>query len=173
MSLRVLCFVLFCCPGLVWAGETGPLAPEFSQTDAAAWLNSKPLSLADLRGQVLMVEFWTFACGNCVNSIPWVKAMEERYREQGLQVIGVHTPEFSYERSAATVAAHMKKLGVRHPVMLDNDYAYWNAMGNRYWPAFFLIDKQGHVRQAYAGEVNMGSSRSKQIEAELERLIVE
>ncbi len=173
MILRALCLLLLCSPVFASSAAKAPPAPEFTQQSAAAWLNSKPLSLDDLRGQVVVIEFWTFACANCTRSIPWVKAVEERYRDQGLQVIGIHTPEFSYERPAAAVAAKLRELGVRHPVMLDNDYAYWNALGNRYWPAFYLLDKQGRLRQAFAGEVRNGSPRAKQIQQALEALLAE
>ncbi len=153
--------------------EPMPRAPEFTRSDAAAWLNSPPLRLEDLRGQVLLVEFWTFGCINCVRSIPWIKALEERYRNAPFLVIGVHTPEFSHERPAAAVSHKMRELGIRHPVMLDNDYAYWNAMGNRYWPAFYLIDKQGRLRHAQAGEVRSGSVADAEMRRWIERLLRE
>lgn len=150
-----------------------PLAPEFPVQDESAWFNSAPLHLKNLRGQVVLVEFWTFGCGNCLRSIAWVKAVSERYSGQGLRIIGVHTPEFSHERSAQVLAERIKALAIRHPVVQDNDYAYWNAMGNRYWPAFYLIDKQGRVRQAWAGEVRNGGERARQMQSAIERLLAE
>ncbi len=162
---------------LVWSpagtAEPMPPAPEFTRSDAAGWLNSPPLQLEELRGEVVLVEFWTFGCINCVRSIPWIKALEERYRSAPFRVIGVHTPEFSHERPAATVRRKMAELGIRHPVMLDNDYAYWNAMGNRYWPAFYLIDRQGRLRYAQAGEVHSGSPADREMRRWIERLLRE
>ncbi|ORE89416.1 Redoxin domain protein [Oceanococcus atlanticus] len=153
--------------------DEAPRAPEFFATQAEQWINSPPLSLQDLEGKVVLLEFWTFGCHNCVRSIPWVKAMQERYRDDGLRVIGVHTPEFSYERSASAVRDKVRELAIRHPVMLDNDYAYWNAMGNRYWPAFYLIDRRGRVRQAWAGEIRNGSTRGREIQHQLEAILAE
>ena len=153
--------------------DEAPRAPEFFATQAEQWINSPPLSLQDLEGKVVLLEFWTFGCHNCVRSIPWVKAMQERYRDDGLRVIGVHTPEFSYERSASAVRDKVRELAIRHPVMLDNDYAYWNAMGNRYWPAFYLIDRRGRVRQAWAGEIRNGSARGREIQRAMEAVLAE
>ncbi len=161
--------------GSAWAvpADQAPPAPEFNQPAQQAWINSPPLSLQQLKGQVVLIEFWTFGCSNCLRSIPWVKAMSERYEEAGLRVIGVHTPEFSHERSREAVLQQTKALAIRHPVMLDNDYHYWNAMGNRYWPAFYLVDKQGRVRQAWAGEVRNGSRRGRNIQQAIEALLAE
>ncbi len=155
------------------SAEQAPNAPEFSATQPEQWINSPPLKLSALQGEVVLLEFWTFGCHNCLRSIPWVKAMHERYREQGLQVIGVHTPEFSYERSAPMVREKVRELAIRHPVMLDNEYTYWNAMGNRYWPAFYLIDRRGRVRQAWAGEIRNGSARGREIQRALEAVLAE
>lgn len=155
------------------SAEEAPQAPAFTATEPGQWINSAPLSWEDLQGKVVLLEFWTFGCRNCVRSIPWVKAMQERYRDDGLRVIGVHTPEFSYERSASAVGEKMRELAIRHPVMLDNDYGYWNAMGNRYWPAFYLIDRRGRVRQAWAGEIRNGSARGREIQRQLEAILAE
>ena len=172
-SVWLVLLVLVTGPALALSAKHAPVAPEFSNTDPAAWLNSKPLSLKQLRGDVVLVEFWTIGCSNCLRSIPWIKAMQERFAPNGLHVIGVHTPEFSYERSAQAVGEKIKALAIRHPVMLDNDYSYWNAMGNRYWPAVYLIDRQGKVRQAWAGEVRNGSQRGREIQQQIEALLAE
>ena len=173
MSLRFLFLLFWVLPVSALPEGQAPAAPEFTQTEPEAWLNSKPLRLAELRGQVVLIEFWTFSCGNCERSIPWVKAVEEELRDQPFLVVGVHTPEFNHERSAEAVRRKIRELGVRHPVMLDNDYAYWNAMGNRYWPAFYLIDKHGHVRHAYAGELHVGTPRGKQVRGQIKALLRE
>ncbi len=178
MNLRMRTWVaagLMAMGGLAHAlsADEAPRAPEFVATQPELWLNSPPLTLEALEGKVVLLEFWTFGCHNCIRSIPWVKAMQERYKDDGLRVIGVHTPEFSYERSANAVREKMRELAIRHPVMLDNDYAYWNAMGNRYWPAFYLIDRRGRVRQAWAGEIRNGSARGREIQRQLEAILAE
>lgn len=116
------------------------------------WLNSAPLQLAALRGKVVMVEFWTFGCINCRNMNPWVRAWHEQYADDGLVVIGVHTPEFAYEQEIANVQAAMTELGVTWPVAIDNDKVTWRAYANHYWPAAYLIDKQGQIRLLKIGE---------------------
>ena len=141
-----------------WAQATGPAAalpdfgaaPEF--TGIERWLNSEPLSLAQLRGRVVLVDFWTYACINCIHTLPYVIRWAERYTPQGLTVVGVHTPEFPFERSASNVEAAMRRHGVKHPVAQDNRYATWKAYSNQYWPAAYLIDAQGRIRYKHFGE---------------------
>ena len=116
------------------------------------WLNSTPLHLSALRGKVVMVEFWTFGCINCRHVIPWVKQWYEQYADDGLVIIGVHTPEFAYEHEVSNVQAAMTELGVTWPVAIDNDKATWHAYANHYWPAAYFIDKQGQIRLLMIGE---------------------
>lgn len=125
-------------------------APEF--TGIERWLNSDALTMSGLRGRVVMVDFWTFACINCQRTLPHVNRWAEAYTPQGLTIVGVHTPEFPFERSADNVAAAMKRLGVRHPVAQDNRYATWKAYANQYWPATYLIDAKGRIRYKHFGE---------------------
>jgi len=125
-------------------------APEF--TGIERWLNSEPLSLAQLRGRVVLVDFWTYACINCIRTLPHVNRWAERYTPQGLTVVGVHTPEFPFERSASNVEAAMRRYGVKHPVAQDNRYGTWKAYSNQYWPATYLIDAQGRIRYKHFGE---------------------
>jgi cytochrome c biogenesis protein CcdA/thiol-disulfide isomerase/thioredoxin len=125
-------------------------APDFHAIDR--WLNSGPLTLAGLRGKVVLIDFWTYSCINCLRTLPYVKRWSETYSDAGLVVVGVHTPEFAFERVPANVENAVRSLGVRYPVALDNGYGTWNAWGNRYWPAKYLIDRQGHVRFAHFGE---------------------
>ena len=177
-GLPQLCALLVFWLGLIGSAvampaRNAPPVPELPALGADAWINSAPLRLADLQGQLVLIEFWTFGCANCLRSIPWVKSIAERFGPAGLQVIGIHTPEFSHERSAQAVREQIKALAIRHPVMLDNDYEYWNAMGNRYWPAFYLVDKQGRVRHAWAGEVRNGSRRGRLIQQAIEDLLAE
>jgi cytochrome c biogenesis protein CcdA/thiol-disulfide isomerase/thioredoxin len=129
--------------------DFGP-APSF--TAVAAWLNSPPLTSKRLEGKVVLVDFWTYSCINCLRTLPHVEAWDRMYRKDGLVVVGVHTPEFAFESVPSNVRAAVKRLGVRYPVALDNRYGTWNAYGNQYWPAKYLIDRRGHVRYAHFGE---------------------
>jgi cytochrome c biogenesis protein CcdA/thiol-disulfide isomerase/thioredoxin len=125
-------------------------APDFQAIER--WLNSEPLTLTGLRGKVVLIDFWTYSCINCLRTLPYVKRWSETYGRAGLVVVGVHTPEFAFERVPENVERAVHSLGVRYPVALDNGYGTWNAWGNRYWPAKYLIDRQGHVRFAHFGE---------------------
>ncbi len=127
----------------------GMAAPDIASPQ---WLNGSPLTMAQLRGKVVMVEFWTFGCYNCRNVEPYVQAWHRKYADKGLVVIGVHSPEFSYEKDIAKVQAYLKDKDIRYPVPIDNDFATWNRYGNRYWPALYLIDKQGVIRTVRIGE---------------------
>jgi thiol-disulfide isomerase/thioredoxin len=158
--------------------EGGPLrepvpAPEFTHRSANEWINSTPLSLSDLRGKVVLVDFWTFDCWNCYRSFPWLKDMEARLGEKGLQVIGVHSPEFEREKVKANIVAKVKEFGLKHPVMIDTDFSYWHAMGNHYWPAYYLIDKHGSLRAVFVGETHKGDARAEAIESTIKALLAE
>ncbi|MES2937529.1 MAG: thioredoxin family protein [Pseudomonadota bacterium] len=133
-------------PGL---HDLGP-APEFAGIEQ--WLNSPPLTMTGLRGQVVLVDFWTYSCINCLRTLPAVNRWAARYRAAGLVVVGVHTPEFAFEKSTANVQAAMRRFGVVHPVAQDNRYATWQAYANRYWPAHYLVDAQGRIRLRHFGE---------------------
>lgn len=125
-------------------------APEFSGIEA--WLNSPPLTLASLRGKVVLVDFWTYSCINCLRTLPHVNRWAASYQAQGLVVVGVHTPEFPFERSTSNLQTAMKRFGVKHPVAQDNRYSTWEAYRNRYWPAKYLIDAQGRIQYQHFGE---------------------
>ena len=127
-------------------------APEF--VGIMNWLNiDKPLSLEkDLRGKVVLLDFFTYSCINCIRTMPYVTSWYEKYKEEGLVVIGIHTPEFEYEKKTANVADAIERHQITYPVAQDNDYATWKAYNNRYWPAFYLIDQKGHIRYVHFGE---------------------
>ena len=127
----------------------GMKAPEISNE---TWLNSAPLHVSDLKGKVVMVEFWTFGCYNCRNVEPYIKQWHQKYGGQGFVVIGVHSPEFSHEREIERVRSYIKEHEIRFAVPIDNDFSTWNKYGNRYWPAMYLIDKQGVIRHIRIGE---------------------
>ncbi len=148
-------------------------APEFTQDGPAAWINAEPMRIADLRGRVVLIDVWTFECWNCYRSFPWLRSVEERYGPRGLAVIGIHSPEYERERDPAAVAEKVKEFRLDHPVMIDNDFRYWDALGNRFWPAFYLIDRQGRIRYRFFGETHEGDIRAGQIEAALEHLLAE
>ncbi len=124
-------------------------APELATGD---WINSEPLKLSDLRGRVVLIEFWTFGCYNCRNTLPHIKDWDNRYREKGLTVIGVHSPEFAEERNVETLRSEVASLGINYPVVSDNDYKTWNAYDVYAWPTLFLLDKQGRIRWMRVGE---------------------
>jgi len=127
-------------------GDLPPLA------GIGPWINSEPLTREQLRGRVVVIDFWTYSCINCLRSIPYVKAWDARYRKYGLVVIGVHAPEFAFERNLDNVRRAVAELGIRYPVALDNDYVLWRALHNNYWPAHYFVDARGRVRYHHFGE---------------------
>ena len=126
------------------------------------WINSEPLKLKDLHGRVVLIEFWTFGCINCRNTLPFIKSWHDRYQDKGLTVVGVHSPEFDEERDVEKVRSEVGSLGIRYPVVTDNAYQTWNAYNVEAWPTMFLLDKQGRIRWKHVGEGDY---------AEAERLI--
>jgi cytochrome c biogenesis protein CcdA/thiol-disulfide isomerase/thioredoxin len=126
--------------------------PSFA--DATEWLNSQPLSVDGLKGKVVLVDFWTYSCISCLRAIPYVRAWAEKYNDQGLVVIGVHTPEFAFEHNIANVKRAIADLKITYPVAIDNEYSVWRAFENQYWPAHYFIDVQGRVRYHHFGEGN-------------------
>jgi cytochrome c biogenesis protein CcdA/thiol-disulfide isomerase/thioredoxin len=129
--------------------DQGPLP---SLDGPGPWFNSPPLNLQQLKGKVVLIDFWTYSCINCLRALPYVKAWDAKYRKDGLVVIGVHAPEFAFEREPANVAKAIKDLGVTYPVALDNRYVLWNALKNQYWPAHYFVDAKGRVRYYHHGE---------------------
>ena len=130
-----------------------PFEGEFpSLGGATAWLNSPPLSATDLRGKVVLIDFWTYTCVNWLRTLPYVRAWAEKYQEHGVVVIGVHTPEFPFEHNIENVRRAVKDMRIEYPVAIDNDYAVWRAFTNHYWPALFIVDAQGHLRYHHFGE---------------------
>lgn len=129
------------------------VAPDFRGTQR--WFNTpggRPLSLEALRGRVVLVDFWTYTCINCLRTLPYLEAWDKRYRPEGLTIVGVHSPEFPFEKNAGNVASAIEREGIRYPVAQDNDMATWDAWGNQYWPAEYLIDAKGQVRHVHFGE---------------------
>ncbi len=136
-----------------------PLAPELIR--GGEWLNSDPLQLSSLRGKVVLVDFWTYTCINCQRTLPYLKSWWDKYRDKGLVIVGVHAPEFEFEKDAKNVARAIEDFGLTYPVMQDNKFATWRAYNNRYWPAKYLIDKDGVVRYTHFGEGEYDETEKK------------
>ncbi|TDB35185.1 cytochrome c biogenesis protein DipZ [Stenotrophomonas sp. TEPEL] len=151
------------------AGAPLPVEGTLPTLDGATgWLNSPPLSREQLHGKVVLIDFWTYSCINCLRAMPFVHEWAQRYRDHGLVVIGVHTPEFAFERDPRNVMKAVQQLKVEYPVALDNQYAIWRAFNNRYWPAHYFVDAQGNIRGHQFGEGNYAHS-----EQVIRRLLVE
>jgi thiol-disulfide isomerase/thioredoxin len=143
------------------SGDAAPLPVEGvlpPLNGAVQWLNSPPLTAQDLRGKVVLVDFWTYSCITCLRSLPYVKAWAQKYKDQGLVVIGVHAPEFAFERNIDNVKKATHDLGVDYPVAIDNNYAIWRALNNQYWPAHYFVDAQGQIRHHHFGEGDYAES---------------
>ncbi|KAB7897168.1 redoxin domain-containing protein [Rouxiella sp. S1S-2] len=128
------------------------LGPMPSLDGAVQWLNSPPLTPQALKGKVVLIDFWTYSCINCLRALPYVKAWADKYRSEGLVVIGVHAPEFAFERNVNNVIQESKKLGIDYPIAIDNNYSIWRAFNNQYWPAHYFIDAKGEIRYEHFGE---------------------
>jgi thiol-disulfide isomerase/thioredoxin len=144
--------------------EAQRAAPNF--VGISNWLNSGPLNLADLRGKVVLVDFWTSGCINCARTLPYVTGLYDKYKDKGLVVVGVHTPEFPFERSTTTVQAAISHHGIRYPVAQDNEFATWKAYGNEYWPAQYIVDQNGRIVFEHAGE-----GQYEEIERTIQKLL--
>lgn len=141
-------------------------APEIRGIEA--WFNSNPLTLNDLQGKVVIIDFWTFGCFNCRNTIPYVRELYEKFNSEGLEIIGIHTPEFDYEKDLQNIEKAIQMHDIKYPVAVDNNYETWNAYSNKYWPAFYFIDKEGYIRRSYFGE-----GEYQKNEQAVEKLILE
>jgi thiol-disulfide isomerase/thioredoxin len=150
---------------IAWEASTRQ-APEIVGIEH--WINSTPLSIAGLRGKVIVLNFWTFDCANCQHTLPHLVEWYERYKDRGLVVIGIHTPELPHERGRADTEAAVREHGIHYPVAQDNDAATWKAYGNRYWPAFYFIDERGVVRYERFGEGGY-----EEVEAVIQQLLAE
>lgn len=123
-----------------------------SLAGAVEWLNTPPLTMTQMRGKVILIEFWTYTCVNWRRTLPYVRAWADKYKDQGLVVIGVHTPEFAFEKDVGNVRHAVKEIGISFPVAIDSNYAIWGALGNQYWPAVYFVDTEGRIRHYHFGE---------------------
>jgi peroxiredoxin len=148
--------------------------PELEERPAEEWINSKPLKLSELHGQVVVLHFWTFGCINCMHNYPAYKAWQERYAGKGVTIIGVHAPETEHERDLKSVRKSAEKNGLKYPIVLDKDKKTWAAWGNRWWPSTYLIDKQGFVRYRWDGELNWRGTKGEAVmRQKIEQLLAE
>ena len=178
LSLLLALIVVACGGDLEPAGEapeTDPTQPQASPTVAVSrdeprapeltgitsWINSEPFTLESQRGKVVLVDFWTYTCINCIRTFPYLKEWHEKYGEQGLVIVGVHSPEFEFEKSRENVVVATIKHGLKYPVAQDNDFATWRAYKNRFWPAKYLIDKDGYIRYTHFGEGDYAETEQK------------
>ena len=175
-SLGLILCVLFSISGMFGVSQASTLMhpvamPEFTNQNPAQWFNSPPLQRDDLKGKVVLLDFWTFDCWNCYRSFPWLNNLEQEFANKPFQVIGIHSPEFDHERVAARVADKIKEFGLKHPVMMDNNFTYWEALSNRFWPTFYIIDKQGMLRHRFVGETKANTPKAEAIEAAIRHLL--
>lgn len=169
MALNLVVFGLL---SLGVSQRVGSVAPAIAQ--GGEWFNSAPTTLEALRGKVILLEFWTFGCYNCDNSLATLKTYYSQYKTKGFEILGVHTPEFDYEKSAENLKRALVEKGIDWPVVQDNQMKTWRAYGNRYWPAFYLIDKKGTVRLVHAGEISSQYPKGiGKIQAQIEQLLDE
>jgi thiol-disulfide isomerase/thioredoxin len=145
---------------------SGPIAPDF--TGIVDWENSAPLTMDGLRGKVVLVDFWTYSCINCQRTFPFLRQWWDRYQADGLVIVGVHSPEFTFEKDVGNVRQAVKEYGIGWPVAVDSNMATWNAFNNQYWPAEYLIDAGGHIRHTNFGEGDYGTT-----ERDIQALLVE
>jgi thiol-disulfide isomerase/thioredoxin len=143
-------------PAAIAAGAD---APDFKGIDN--WFNSAPLELRQLRGKVVLVDFWTFDCINCAHTLPYIKDWNARYRDKGLVVVGVHSPEYAFERDTGNLRKAIARNGITYPVAQDNQFATWQAYGNQYWPALYLIDQNGKLVYSHYGEGQYAQTEQK------------
>ena len=150
----------------------GRTAPEIPSLAAENWAGS-PVSLASLRGRVVVLNVWTFGCINCRNTLPWLRQTDRLYTPRGVAIVGVHTPEFDREKSRKMVVAAIEREELNWPSYLDNGMKYWDALANHWWPATYLIDRSGIVRYVQVGEIHEGDRPAAAFEGMLERLLAE
>lgn len=146
------------------AQELAPSLPS----DSNSWLDQKPLEWGRLKGKVVMLNVWTFACWNSYNSFPWIVSLQKKFPD--LQIIGIHSPEFDYERDRSRMRDVMVKYHINYPQVLDDNHDYWKKLNNRYWPAFYIVDKQGKIRAQFAGETHLKDPQAKNVEEMIQAL---
>lgn len=168
-GIRIALLCLLACASVAASAPTPP--PAFTHSRAEDWINSPPLTLAGLKGKVVVVEFWAFECDNCIKSRAWVESLERDKGPAGLVVVGVHTPELDAERSREGVRKAVERLGIHHAVMIDTDHSYWNALHVQYWPTFCLIGRDGLLYACVPGEMDQGADRADRVIGVIDQLL--
>jgi thiol-disulfide isomerase/thioredoxin len=155
-----------------WAGDAfRATAPEFPP--GIPWVQTEPLKLADLRGRVAVVHFWTFGCINCIHNYPVYKAWQEKYAGKKVTIIGVHTPEFTNEADVARVRAKVRENGLKFPIAIDNESRIWKSWNNHAWPSIYLVDKKGQVRYRWEGELHLRDQEGRQFASRIDELLAD
>lgn len=167
--VRAIALFLLACASVAASAPTSP--PAFTHSRAEDWINSPPLTLAELKGKVVVVEFWAFECENCLKSRAWIDTLEQDDGSKGLVVVGVHSPELDAERKASAVRTAVQRLGIRHPVMIDTDHSYWNALHVQAWPTFCLIGRDGLLYACVPGEMDNGDPRAAKVRGVIDTLV--
>jgi hypothetical protein len=162
--VHLFLLLLLMVPMLVHAYDQAPALPRSSNQ----WLDGKALSWGDLKGKVVLLNVWTFGCWNSYRSLPWIVSLQNKF--PNLQIIGVHSPEFGYEKDRNKLRQTMAGYKVHYPQILDDDHGYWNALGNSYWPCFYIVDKQGRIRFTFSGETHVDDEQARAIEKAIQSL---
>ncbi len=168
--MKILFFILLTGILLTSSSESFPAAPPLPPNESD-WLDQKPIQWSELRGKVVLLNVWTFACWNSYNSLPWVVHLQKKFPE--LTIIGIHSPEFDYEKDRKRLSDVMLKYNIKYQQILDDNHQYWKKLNNRYWPSFYIVDKEGQIRGQFVGETHDGDIRAKQMEEVIEKLTAE
>lgn len=158
MKYSIFCVLLFLISCSGFANEPAPPLPS----RASDWLEGKPIAWSQLKGKVVLMNVWTFGCWNSYRSLPWIVSLKKTI--PGLEILGIHSPEFDHEKNRDKLRETMASYKVTYPQVLDDDLHYWRQLNNRYWPAFYVVDKQGKIRGKFAGETHPNDSQAKRIE---------
>lgn len=150
-----------------WNVFAASKAPNFP-SETSCWLDGRMVGWKNLQGNVVLLNVWTFACWNSYRSLPWLTSLKQNFPD--LVMVGIHSPEFSYEKDRKQLKSVMEKYKVTYPQLLDDDHQYWNKLNNRYWPAFYIVDKEGNIQGSFAGETHIGDSQAAAIEGLIGRL---
>jgi hypothetical protein len=158
--------------GLAHAGDPPRTPPPFPSAEAKDWIGTPP-TWESLRGHVVLLDLWRYACGNCRATVPWVKHVRQRFADRGLLLVGIHTPAFTFEHERDKVESEVRRHGLDYPHLLDNDSAYMDALGARAWPTVFLVDRCGRLRETHVGEVRIDGEDARRFEARVDALLQE
>ncbi len=167
MNRWVFGFLIFIISCTAFASVPAPPLPQRSSD----WLDGKAVGWEQLKGRIVMLNVWTFGCWNSYRSLPWIVFLKQKFPD--LQIIGIHTPEFDHEKDRNRLRQTMNTYKVTYPQLLDDDYKYWRQLNNRFWPSFYIVDKQGKIRDKFVGETHVNDSQAKDIEKLIEDLIKE